>query len=68
MHVLVAIQLILSAKVNGPGSIVAASTYAKSARGEAAHYAMMYEQDGPVEVRVYAKRLIPADAVEVSRG
>ena len=38
------------------------------ARREAAHYAMMYGQDGPVEVRIYGKRLIPADAVEVSRG
>lgn len=37
------------------------------ARREAAHYAMMYGQDGPVEVRIYGKRLIPADAVEVSR-
>ena len=31
-----------------------------SARFEADHYAMMYGQDGPVEVRIYEKRLLAA--------
>lgn len=29
-----------------------------SAKSEASHYAMMYSQDGPVEVRIYEKRLL----------
>lgn len=29
-----------------------------SAKSEARHYAMMYSQDGPVEVRIYEKRLL----------
>lgn len=29
-----------------------------SAQSEASHYAMMYAQDGPVEVRIYEKRLL----------
>src|SRR5690606_38693939 len=31
-----------------------------SAKSEADHYAMMYGQDGPVEVRIYEKRLLAA--------
>lgn len=31
-----------------------------SAKSEANHYAMMYSPDGPVEVRIYEKRLVAA--------
>ena len=31
-----------------------------SAQSEAGHYAMMYAPDGPVEVRIYEKRLLSA--------
>mgnify|MGYP000908525756 FL=1 len=31
-----------------------------SAQSEAGHYAMMYAPDGPVEVRIYEKRLLAA--------
>lgn len=32
-----------------------------SAQSEAGHYAMIYAPDGPVEVRIYEKRLLAAD-------
>jgi len=35
-----------------------------SAKSEANHYAMMYAPDGPVEVRIYEKRLLSAVKVE----
>jgi len=38
-----------------------------SAQSEANHYAMMYAQDGPVEVRIYEKRLLSADKVQTER-
>jgi hypothetical protein len=38
-----------------------------SATSEANHYAMMYAQDGPVEVRIYEKRLLSAAKVQPER-
>lgn len=38
-----------------------------SAKSEANHYAMMYAQDGPVEVRIYEKRLLSAAKVQTKR-
>lgn len=38
-----------------------------SAQSEAGHYAAMYTPDGPVEVRIYEKRLISANKVEAER-
>jgi len=35
-----------------------------SAQSEANHYAMMYAQDGPVEVRIYEKRLLSANKID----
>jgi len=38
-----------------------------SAKSEANHYARMYANDGPVEVRIYEKRLLSADKVQPKR-
>ena len=39
-----------------------------SAQSEAGHYAMMYAPDGPVEVRIYEKRLLAAAPPPAARG
>lgn len=46
------------------GGIKADYAHAKS---EANHYAMMYANYGPVEVRIYEKRLLSADKVQPKR-
>lgn len=38
-----------------------------SAQSEAGHYAMMYAPDGPVEVRIYEKRLLTAPPPAAAR-
>lgn len=38
-----------------------------SAKSEANHYAMMYANDGPVEVRIYEKRLLSTDQIQPKR-